>query len=159
MPNKYGSNENLDAIQFLRIFNESVYRDHPDTQSIAEESTAWAGVSRPTYTGGLGFGLKWDMGWMHDTLAYFHERTRSVAAIAHHKLTFRGMYFWSENYVLPLSHDEVVHGKGSLIGKMPGDEWQRFANLRLLFAYDVGPARQEAAVSRRRNRAVRRVGA
>ncbi len=134
IPNKYGGNENLDAIQFLRIFNESVYRDHPDTQSIAEESTAWAGVSRPTYTGGLGFGLKWDMGWMHDTLAYFHEDPIG-RRYHHHKLTFRGMYFWSENYVLPLSHDEVVHGKGSLIGKMPGDEWQRFANLRLLFAY------------------------
>jgi 1,4-alpha-glucan branching enzyme len=134
IPNQYGSNENLDAIHFIRTFNESVYREHPDTQTIAEESTAWAGVSKPTYTGGLGFGLKWDMGWMHDTLAYFHEDPIG-RRYHHHKLTFRSMYFWSENYVLPLSHDEVVHGKGSMIGKMPGDEWQRFATLRLLYAY------------------------
>jgi 1,4-alpha-glucan branching enzyme len=134
VPNQYGSNENLDAIHFIRTFNESAYREHPDTQTIAEESTAWAGVSRPTYTGGLGFGLKWDMGWMHDTLAYFHEDPIG-RRYHHHKLTFRSMYFWSENYVLPLSHDEVVHGKGSLIGKMHGDEWQKFASLRLMYAY------------------------
>jgi 1,4-alpha-glucan branching enzyme len=132
--NKYGGNENLDAISFIRIFNEAAYRDHPDTQTIAEESTSWAGVSRPTYTGGLGFGMKWDMGWMHDTLAYFHEDPIG-RRYHHHKLTFRSMYFWSENYVLPLSHDEVVHGKGSLVVKMHGDLWQRFANLRLLYAY------------------------
>jgi 1,4-alpha-glucan branching enzyme len=134
VPNQYGGNENLDAISFFRIFNESVYREHPDTQTIAEESTSWPSVSRPTYTGGLGFGLKWDMGWMHDTLAYFKEDPIG-RRYHHHKLTFRSMYFWSENYVLPLSHDEVVHGKGSLIGKMHGDLWQRFANLRLMYAY------------------------
>jgi 1,4-alpha-glucan branching enzyme len=111
-----------------------VYREQPDTQTIAEESTSWPGVSKPTYTGGLGFGLKWDMGWMHDTLAYFKEDPIG-RRYHHHKLTFRSMYFWSENYVLPLSHDEVVHGKRSLIERMPGDDWQRFANLRLMYAY------------------------
>jgi len=134
IPNQYGGNENLEAMQFLRTFNEGVYREQPDTQTIAEESTSWAGVSKPTYTGGLGFGLKWDMGWMHDTLSYFQEDPIG-RRYHHHKLTFRSMYFWSENYVLPLSHDEVVHGKGSLLGKMPGDDWQRFANLRLMYAY------------------------
>jgi 1,4-alpha-glucan branching enzyme len=134
IPNQYGGNENLEAMQFLRLFNESVYREHPDAQTIAEESTSWAGVSRPTYAGGLGFGLKWDMGWMHDTLAYFKEDPIG-RRYHHHKLTFRSMYFWSENYVLPLSHDEVVHGKRSLIEKMPGDDWQRFANLRLMYGY------------------------
>jgi 1,4-alpha-glucan branching enzyme len=134
IPNQYGGRENLDAIQFMRTFNEAVYRDHPDTQTIAEESTSWPGVSRPTYTGGLGFGLKWDMGWMHDTLSYF--ATDPIGRrYHHHKLTFRSMYFWSENYVLPLSHDEVVHGKRSLIEKMHGDLWQRFATLRLLYGY------------------------
>ncbi|HXU61225.1 MAG TPA: 1,4-alpha-glucan branching protein GlgB [Polyangia bacterium] len=131
--NRYGGNENLDAIDFLRMFNTSIYREHPDTQTIAEESTSWAGVSRPTYTGGLGFGLKWDMGWMHDTLTYFSGDP--IGRRYHHQqITFRGVYFWSENYVLPLSHDEVVHGKRSLLQKMHGDLWQRFANLRLLFA-------------------------
>ena len=134
VPNEYGGNENIEAIDFLRLFNQGVYREHPDTQTIAEESTSWPSVSRPTYTGGLGFGMKWDMGWMHDTLSYFREDPIG-RRYHHHKLTFRSMYFWSENYVLPLSHDEVVHGKGSLIGKMHGDEWQRFANLRLMFAY------------------------
>jgi 1,4-alpha-glucan branching enzyme len=132
--NQYGGNENLDAIAFLRTFNESVYREHPDAQSIAEESTSWPGVSRPTYAGGLGFGLKWDMGWMHDTLAYFSGDPIG-RRYHHHRLTFRSMYFWSENYVLPLSHDEVVHGKRSLVGKMHGDDWQRFASLRLLYGY------------------------
>ena len=126
--------ENLEAMHFIRAFNESVYREQPDTQTIAEESTSWPGVSKPTYTGGLGFGLKWDMGWMHDTLAYFKEDPIG-RRYHHHKLTFRSMYFWSENYVLPLSHDEVVHGKRSLIERMPGDDWQRFANLRLMYAY------------------------
>ncbi len=131
--NRYGGNENLEAIEFLRMFNTATYRDHPDTQTIAEESTSWPGVSRPTYTGGLGFGLKWDMGWMHDTLAYFSGDP--IGRRYHHqRITFRGMYFWSENYVLPLSHDEVVHGKRSLLQKMHGDLWQRFANLRLLYA-------------------------
>ena len=134
IPNEYGGRENLEAMHFIRAFNESVYREQPDTQTIAEESTSWPGVSKPTYTGGLGFGLKWDMGWMHDTLAYFKEDPIG-RRYHHHKLTFRSMYFWSENYVLPLSHDEVVHGKRSLIERMPGDDWQRFANLRLMYAY------------------------
>jgi 1,4-alpha-glucan branching enzyme len=134
IPNKYGGRENLDAIFFLRALNESVYRDHPDVQMIAEESTAWPMVSRPTYIGGLGFGLKWNMGWMHDTLHYFKEDP--VHRKYHHgELTFSLIYAFQENFVLPLSHDEVVHGKGSLIGKMPGDTWQKFANLRLLYGY------------------------
>jgi 1,4-alpha-glucan branching enzyme len=134
IPNQYGGRENLEAIHFLRTFNESVYREHPDVQTFAEESTSWPGVSRPTYTGGLGFGFKWDMGWMHDTLAYF--ALDPIARLYHHdRLSFRSMYFWSENYVLPLSHDEVVHGKRSLIEKMNGDLWRRFASLRLLYAY------------------------
>jgi len=114
--------------------NEHVYREHPDTQTIAEESTSWPMVSRPVYVGGLGFGMKWDMGWMHDTLEYF-SRDPVHRRFHHNKLTFRQLYAFSENFVLPLSHDEVVHEKGSLIGKMPGDEWQRFANLRLLLGY------------------------
>jgi 1,4-alpha-glucan branching enzyme len=133
IPNRYGGRENLEAIDFLRTFNTSVYREHPDAQTIAEESTSWPGVSRPADAGGLGFGLKWDMGWMHDALAYF--ATDPIGRrYHHHQLTFRSMYFWSENYLLPLSHDEVVHGKKSLIEKMHGDLWQRFANLRLLYA-------------------------
>ncbi len=132
-PNQYGGNENLDAIAFLREVNEKVYAAHPGVVTIAEESTAFPGVSRPTYLGGLGFGFKWDMGWMHDTLAYFREDP--VHRRFHHdKLTFRGLYMGTEHFVLPLSHDEVVHGKGSLLGKMPGDDWQRFANLRTLLA-------------------------
>jgi 1,4-alpha-glucan branching enzyme len=134
IPNKYGGRENLDAILFLRTLNEAVYRDHPDVQVIAEESTAWPMVSRPTYIGGLGFGLKWNMGWMHDTLRYFEEDP--VHRKYHHgELTFSLIYAFHENFVLPLSHDEVVHGKGSLVGKMPGDTWQQFANLRLLYGY------------------------
>ena len=134
IPNKYGGRENLDAIDFLRRFNEEAYKEHPDIQTIAEESTAWPMVSRPVYVGGLGFGMKWDMGWMHDTLKYFHEDP--IHRQYHHNLlTFRMLYGFTENFVLPLSHDEVVHGKGSLLNKMPGDEWQKFANLRLLFAY------------------------
>ncbi len=134
VPNSYGGKENVAAMGFLRTTNVAVYRQHPDVQTIAEESTAWPRVSRPVEVGGLGFGLKWDMGWMHDTLAYFqldpiHRRHH------HNRLTFRGLYAESENFVLPLSHDEVVYGKGSLLGKMPGDEWQKFANLRLLYAY------------------------
>jgi 1,4-alpha-glucan branching enzyme len=134
IPNRFGGRENLDAVSFLRSLDEAVYRDHPDVQTIAEESTAWPMVSRPTYVGGLGFGMKWNMGWMHDTLQYFQQD--SVYRKFHHdKLTFGLWYAYSENFVLPLSHDEVVHGKGSLLGKMPGDEWQQFANLRLLYGY------------------------
>jgi len=134
IPNAHGGRENLAAMQFLRGLNEAVYRDHPDTLTIAEESTAWPMVSRPTYMGGLGFGMKWNMGWMHDTLKYF--RQDPVFRKYHHdKLTFSIWYAFTENFVLPLSHDEVVHGKGALIGKMPGDEWQQFANMRLLFGH------------------------
>ncbi len=132
--NRHGGRENLEAITFLQRFNQEAYKEHPDVQIIAEESTSWPQVSRPVYLGGLGFGMKWDMGWMHDTLKYFSEDP--IHRKFHHsQLTFRMLYAWHENFVLPLSHDEVVHGKGSLIQKMPGDNWQRFANLRLLFAY------------------------
>jgi 1,4-alpha-glucan branching enzyme len=134
IPNKFGGRENLDAIEFLRRFNQEVYKEHPDVQTTAEESTSWPMVSKPVYLGGLGFGLKWDMGWMHDTLHYF-QNDPIHRKYHQNELTFRMIYAFHENFVLPLSHDEVVHGKGSLIGKMPGDEWQRFANLRLLFAY------------------------
>jgi 1,4-alpha-glucan branching enzyme len=134
IPNKFGGRENLEAIDFLRRFNQEVFKEHPEIQTTAEESTSWPMVSKPVYLGGLGFGMKWDMGWMHDTLKYFHNDP--IHRKYHHNLlTFRMLYSWHENFVLPLSHDEVVHGKGSLIGKMPGDEWQKFANLRLLFGY------------------------
>ncbi len=134
LPNEYGGHENLDAIAFLRRFNEAVFEAHPDVQTIAEESTAWPMVSRPTYVGGLGFGMKWDMGWMHDMLEYMaHDPVHRK--YHHNNLTFRLLYAFSENFVLPLSHDEVVHGKGSLVGRMPGDDWQKFANLRLLLGY------------------------
>ena len=134
IPNAFGGRESLEAIDFLRRFNTDVYKHHPDVQTIAEESTAWPAVSRPTYVGGLGFGLKWDMGWMHDTLKYMsHDPV--YRKFHHNELTFRMIYAWHENFVLPLSHDEVVHGKGSMLGKMPGDLWQKFANLRLLYAY------------------------
>ena len=134
IPNQYGGRENLDAISFLRQLNEKIYHDHPDVQMIAEESTAWGMVSRPTYLGGLGFGYKWDMGWMHDTLTYF-KYDPIYRSFHHSQLTFRMLYAFTENFVLPLSHDEVVHGKGSIIGKMAGDDWQKFANCRLLFGY------------------------
>jgi 1,4-alpha-glucan branching enzyme len=134
IPNRFGGHENLEAVDFLKQLNLAVYRDHPDTQTIAEESTAWPMVSRPTYLGGLGFGLKWNMGWMHDTLKYF-QQDPVHRKFHHNRLTFSIWYAFSENFVLPLSHDEVVHGKGSLIGRMPGDEWQQFAQLRLLFGY------------------------
>jgi 1,4-alpha-glucan branching enzyme len=134
IPNEHGGRENLAAMHFLRRLNEAVYRDHPDVQTIAEESTAWPMVSRPTSTGGLGFGYKWNMGWMHDTLKYAAEDP--IHRKYHHDaLTFSMVYAFNENFVLPLSHDEVVHGKGALVTKMPGDEWQRFANLRLLYGY------------------------
>jgi 1,4-alpha-glucan branching enzyme len=134
VPNQFGGRENLEAIAFLRRFNEEIYKNFPDVQTIAEESTAWPLVSRPNYVGGLGFGLKWDMGWMHDTLKYM-ARDPIHRQYHHNLLTFRMLYAYHENFVLPLSHDEVVHGKGALIGKMPGDDWQRFANLRLLYGY------------------------
>jgi len=134
IPNKYGGRENLEAISFLRRFNEVVYQERPDVQTIAEESTAWPMVSRPVYLGGLGFGLKWDMGWMHDTLEYM-SRDPVYRKYHHNNLTFRMIYAFFENFALPLSHDEVVYGKSSLLGKMPGDNWQKFANLRLLLGY------------------------
>jgi 1,4-alpha-glucan branching enzyme len=132
--NEHGGNENLEAVGFLQQLNRTVYERFPDVMMIAEESTAWPGVTNPTDTGGLGFGFKWDMGWMHDTLDYLsndpiHRRWH------HDRITFRSVYAAAENYVLPLSHDEVVHGKGSLLAKMPGDRWQQFANLRLLLGY------------------------
>jgi 1,4-alpha-glucan branching enzyme len=132
--NEYGGRENLGALGFLRRFNEEIYKHYPDVQTMAEESTSWPMVSRPLYVGGLGFGFKWDMGWMHDTL---HYMTRDPIYRKHHhnELTFRQLYAFSENFILPLSHDEVVHGKGSLLAKMPGDDWQKFANLRLLLGY------------------------
>ena len=136
IPNKFGGRENLEAVDFLRRFNIEVYKERPDTQTIAEESTSWPMVSRPTYLGGLGFGMKWDMGWMHDTLEYLaHDPVHR--RFHHNQLTFRGMYAFTENFVLPLSHDEVVHLKESLLEKMPGDDWQKFANLRALFAYQI----------------------
>ncbi len=134
IPNQYGGRENIESIVFLKEFNECVYGQFPDIITIAEESTAWPGVSRPTYLGGLGFGQKWMMGWMHDTLQYF--KNDPVHRKYHqNEITFSVMYAFTENFMLPLSHDEVVHGKGSLIGRMPGDEWRRFANLRLMYSY------------------------
>ena len=137
IPNSHGGRESLDAIAFLRRFNQDVYASHPDVQTIAEESTSWPMVSRPTYVGGLGFGLKWDMGWMHDTLKYMAQDP-VYRRYHHNNLTFRMLYAFHENFMLPLSHDEAVHGKGSLLGRMPGDDWQKFANLRLLFGYMYG---------------------
>jgi 1,4-alpha-glucan branching enzyme len=134
VPNVFGGREDLDAVSFLKELNEVVHGREPGVVSAAEESTAWPGVSRPTYIGGLGFGFKWNMGWMHDTLDYF-RRESIYRRYHHHQLTFSLMYAFSENFILPLSHDEVVHGKGSLLRKMPGDRWQQFANLRALYAY------------------------
>jgi len=133
-PNIYGGNENLEAIAFLKELNETVYAKFPDTLMIAEESTAFAGVSHPTYSGGLGFGMKWMMGWMHDTLDYFAKPT-IYRKFHHGSMSFSIVYAFAENFVLPFSHDEVVHGKASLLHKMPGDDWQKFANLRLLYGY------------------------
>jgi 1,4-alpha-glucan branching enzyme len=137
IPNRHGGRENLGAIDLLRALNTEVYRRFPDVQTMAEESTAWPRVSHPVDAGGLGFGLKWDMGWMHDTLRYL-ARDPLMRSHHHNELSFRQLYAYDENFVLPLSHDEVVHGKGSLLGKMPGDEWQRFANLRLLYGLMIG---------------------
>lgn len=134
IPNEYGGNENLEAVHFLKEFNEAVYSHFPDVQTIAEESTSWPGVSRPTFDGGLGFGMKWMMGWMHDTLNYFKEDPIN-RSYHHDKMTFGTVYSFHENFMLPLSHDEVVYGKQSLLYKMPGDEWQKFANLRALYLY------------------------
>jgi 1,4-alpha-glucan branching enzyme len=134
VPNEYGGNEDWDAVAFLKELNQVVCAREPGVLMVAEESTAWPGVSRPVQGGGLGFGLKWNMGWMHDTLEYF-ERDPIYRRHHHHQLTFSLVYAFSENFVLPLSHDEVVHGKGSLLAKMPGDAWQRLANLRSLYAY------------------------
>src|SRR5581483_9794497 len=134
VPNRFGGREDLDAVGFLKELNELVHAREPGIISAAEESTAWPGVSRPTYVGGLGFGFKWNMGWMHDTISYF-ERDPVHRRYHHHDLTFGLMYAFSENFVLPLSHDEVVHGKGSLLRKMPGDRWQQFANLRALYGW------------------------
>ena len=136
LPNEMGGRENLEAIRFLRWLNEVIYGSVPGAQTFAEESTAWPQVSRPTSSGGLGFGYKWDMGWMHDTLEYL-RRDPIHRSYHHDELTFRMVYAFHENFVLPLSHDEVVHGKGSLLGRMPGDPWQQFANLRLLLAYQM----------------------
>jgi len=134
IPNQFGGRENLPAIDFLRRFNEEIYRTHPDVQTMAEESTSWPMVSRPNYVGGLGFGLKWDMGWMHDTLDYM-AKDPVHRKFHNNSLTFRMLYAFHENFILPLSHDEVVYGKRALLSKMPGDDWQKFANLRLLFGY------------------------
>jgi 1,4-alpha-glucan branching enzyme len=134
VPNRYGGRENLEAVDLIRRFNHEAYQLFPEIQMIAEESTAWPMTTRPPYVGGLGFGFKWDMGWMHDTLQYIaHDPVHRK--YSHNQLTFRSLYSFTENYVLPLSHDEVVHGKGSLLSKMPGDDWQKFANLRLLYGY------------------------
>ena len=137
IPNEYGGRENIEAVEFLRRFNLEVYKNYPDVQTYAEESTSWPMVSRPTYLGGLGFGYKWDMGWMHDTLKYI-ARPHYYRSHHHSELTFRMLYAFNENFTLPLSHDEVVHGKGPLIDKVAGDEWQKFAGLRLLYAYMWG---------------------
>ena len=134
IPNHYGGRENVEAIHFLRRLNETAYKEFPDIQMIAEESTAWGGVSRPVHTGGLGFGMKWNMGWMHDTLLYM-SKDPIYRKYHHNDLTFSFYYAFTENFVLSLSHDEVVHGKGALAAKMPGDDWQKFANLRLLLGY------------------------
>ena len=134
IPNIYGGNENIEAINFLKEMNEVVYQNFPEAVTIAEESTSWTGVSRPTYLGGLGFGQKWMMGWMHDTLHYFSDDA-IYRRFHQNEITFSIVYAFTENFMLPLSHDEVVHGKGSLAGKMPGDEWQRFANLRVMYGY------------------------
>ena len=134
VPNAFGGREDLDAVAFLKELNELVHAREPGVISAAEESTAWPAVSRPTYVGGLGFGFKWNMGWMNDTLSYF-QHDPIHRRFHHHELTFSLVYAWNENFILPISHDEVVHGKGSLLTKMPGDRWQQLANLRALYAY------------------------
>jgi 1,4-alpha-glucan branching enzyme len=137
IPNRFGGKENLDAVHFLRTLNEHIYGAYPDTMMIAEESTSWPQVSRPIYLGGLGFGLKWNMGWMHDVLNYTSQDP-VFRTYHHNEITFSLVYAFAENFVLPFSHDEVVYGKGSMIRKMPGDDWQKFANLRLLYGFMFG---------------------
>jgi len=137
IPNQYGGKENIEAIEFIRRFNARVYEEHPDVMTIAEESTSWPMVSRPTYLGGLGFGYKWNMGWMHDMLDYMSKEPIH-RSFHHNRITFSMLYAFTENFTLPFSHDEVVHMKGSMISKMPGDDWQKFANLRLLYGYMTG---------------------
>jgi 1,4-alpha-glucan branching enzyme len=137
LPNRYGGRENIEAIHLLRTVNERVYESFPDAMMIAEESTAWPQVSRPTYLGGLGFGFKWNMGWMHDILNYMSQDP-ILRSYHHNLITFSLVYAFSENFILPFSHDEVVYGKGSMLRKMPGDEWQKFANLRLLYGFMFG---------------------
>jgi 1,4-alpha-glucan branching enzyme len=137
IPNQYGGRENIEAVEFLRRFNARVYEEHPDVMTIAEESTSWPMVSRPTYLGGLGFGYKWNMGWMHDMLDYMSKEP-IFRSYHHDRITFSMLYAFTENFTLPFSHDEVVHMKGSMISKMPGDDWQKFANLRLLYGYMTG---------------------
>ena len=134
VPNQFGGRENLEAVDFIKKFNEIIHAEFPGIVTFAEESTAWPMVSRPTYVGGLGFGLKWNMGWMHDTLVYISKEPVH-RKYHHHSLTFSMIYAFTENFILPFSHDEVVHGKGAMLNKMPGDLWQKFANLRLLYAY------------------------
>ena len=133
-PNEFGGNGNLEAIAFIKDLNETIYRDFPDTQTIAEEATDWPGVSKPTWQDGLGFGMKWMMGWMHDTLDYF-KMDPLMRQFQQDKFSFSMAYYYDENFMLPLSHDEVVHGKSPMLYKMPGDEWQKFANLRLMYTY------------------------
>jgi len=133
-PNEFGGDGNLEAIAFIKDLNETIYRDFPDVQTIAEEATDWPGVSKPTFEGGLGFGMKWMMGWMHDTLRYF-KQDPIYRQFQQDAFTFSMMYYYDENFMMPLSHDEVVHGKSPMIYKMPGDDWQKFANLRLLYSY------------------------
>jgi 1,4-alpha-glucan branching enzyme len=133
-PNEFGGDGNLEAIAFIKDLNETIFRDFPDTQTIAEEATDWPGISKPTFADGLGFGMKWMMGWMHDTLDYF--KVDPLFRQTHQdKFSFSMMYYYDENFMLPLSHDEVVHGKSPMLYKMPGDEWQKFANLRLMYTY------------------------
>src|SRR5215212_309767 len=133
-PNEFGGNGNLEAISFIKDLNQTIYRDFPDVQTIAEEATDWPGISKPTFAGGLGFGMKWMMGWMHDTLDYF-KFDPYYRQFHQNKFSFSMMYYYDENFMLPFSHDEVVHGKSPMIYKMPGDEWQKFANLRLMYSY------------------------
>ena len=156
LPNEHGGNENLDAIKFLREFNVAVHAEFPGAITIAEESSAWPGVSRPVHEGGLGFTLKWNMGWMNDTLSYLRAHPADRHFL-HERLTFSLMYAFSENFVLPFSHDEVVHLKASMLGKMAGDWWQQFATLRLLYLYMLAHPRQKTDIYGAGNRGVARM--